>query len=100
MEYHLSTSENSSNCLIGVKHERVTDCVLLVHVQDSVSKVITYIIRLEEQLKDFGSERTSRVQSPWRQESFFNNLVIMYWTLNRIYVQFENTNVPSTAMSL
>ena len=26
----------------------------------------------------------------WRQESFFNNLVIMYWTLNSIYVQFED----------
>ena len=25
----------------------------------------------------------------WRQESFFYNLVIMYWTLNSIYVQFE-----------
>ena len=25
----------------------------------------------------------------WRQESFFYNLVIMHWTLNIIYVQFE-----------
>ena len=28
---------------------------------------------------------------------FFYNLVIMYWTLNIIYVQFS-TNVPSRAM--
>ena len=26
---------------------------------------------------------------PWRQDIFFINLVIMYWTLNRIYMQFE-----------
>ena len=25
----------------------------------------------------------------WRQKSFFYNLVIMYWTLNSIYVHFE-----------
>ena len=44
---------------------------------------------MEEQLKYCSSERTLRVQSPWRQESFLYNLVIMYGTLNSIYMQFE-----------
>ena len=44
---------------------------------------------MEEQLKYCGSERTSRVRYSWGQESFFINLVIIYWTLNSIYMQFE-----------
>ena len=40
---------------------------------------------MEEQLKYCSSERTSRVRFPWRH----NNMVIMYWTLNSIYMQFE-----------
>ena len=44
---------------------------------------------MEEQQKYCGSERTSRVRSPWGQESFFINLVKIYWTLNSIYMQFE-----------
>ena len=55
---------------------------------------------MEEQLKICGSERTSRVQSPWRQESFFFNLVIMYWTLNSIYMQFEYQYPMSSNVSV
>ena len=44
---------------------------------------------MEEQLKYCGSERTSWVRCPWRQESFVINLIIMYWSLNSIYMQFE-----------
>ena len=55
---------------------------------------------MEEQLKYYGSERTSRVQSSWRQESFFNNLAIMYWTLNSIYMQFEYQCPKSSNVSV
>ena len=40
----MSTSLNSSNCLTGRKHERVTDCVFLdSRMQDSVLKIITTV---------------------------------------------------------
>ena len=55
---------------------------------------------MEEQLKYCGSERTSRVQSPCRQESFFINLAIMYWTLNIIYMQFEYQYPKSSNVSV
>ena len=55
---------------------------------------------MEKQLKYCGSERTLRVQSPWRQESFFINLVIMYWTLNSIYMQFEYQYPKSSNVSV
>ena len=55
---------------------------------------------MEEQLKYCGSERTSRVQSPWRQDFFFNNLVVMCWTLNSIYVQFEYQCPKSSNVSV
>ena len=55
---------------------------------------------MEEQLKYCGSERTSRVQSPWRQEIFFYNLVIMYWNLNSICMQFEYQYPKSSNVSV
>ena len=51
-------------------------------------------------MKYCGSERTSRVQSPWRQYIFFINLVIMYCTLNRIYMQFEYQYSKSSNVSV
>ena len=60
----MSTSENNSNCLIGRKHERATETLWLR----------TYVA---------GS-------NPDGDKIFFYYyLVIMYWTLNSIYVQFE-----------
>ena len=47
---------------------------------------------MEEKLKYYGSERTSRVQTHLTSIKFFYNLVIMYWTLNIIYMQFECQN--------
>ena len=44
---------------------------------------------MEEQLKCCSSKRTSRVQTHMATLKFFYNLVIMYWTLNSIYMQFE-----------
>ena len=45
---------------------------------------------MEEKLKYCGSERMSRVQTHMTSRKFFSiNLVIMYWTLNSIYMQFE-----------
>ena len=55
---------------------------------------------MDEQLKYCGSERTSRVQAPWRQYFFFINLVIMYWTLNSIYMQFEYQYPKSSNVSV
>ena len=54
------------------------------------NRLTPVVQNMEEQLKYCGSERTSRVQPPWRQESFFKiNLVMIYWILNSIYMQFE-----------
>ena len=55
---------------------------------------------MEEQLKYCSSERSLRVQSLWRQESFFYNLVIMYWTLKSIYMQFEYQYSKSSNVSV
>ena len=44
---------------------------------------------MEEQLKCGRSDHTSRVQTHTTTVKFFYNLVIMYWTLNSIYMQFE-----------
>ena len=45
---------------------------------------------MEEQLKCCSSKRTYRVQTHMATIKFFlNNLVIMYWALNSIYMQFE-----------
>ena len=44
---------------------------------------------MKEPLIHYGSERTSRVQPPMATRKFFCNLVIVDWTLNSIYVQFE-----------
>ena len=55
---------------------------------------------MEEQLKYCSSERTSRVQPPWRQYSFFIYLVIMYWILNSIYMQFEYQYSKSSNVSV
>ena len=55
---------------------------------------------MEEQLKYCGSERTLRVQSPCRQEFFFINLAIMYWTLNSIHMQFEYQYPKSSNVSV
>ena len=44
---------------------------------------------MEEKLKYCGPERTSGVQTHMTTIKFFINLVIMYWTLNKIYMQFE-----------
>ena len=54
---------------------------------------------MDEQLKYCGSERTSRVQSPWR-EGFFLNLVMVYWTFNSIYMQFEYQYPKSSNVSV
>ena len=70
------------------------NCELVLTVADSVLK------SMEEQLKYYGSERTSRVQSAWRQEVFFYNLVTMYWTLNSIYMQFEYQYRKSSNVSI
>ena len=45
---------------------------------------------MEEKLKYCGSERTYVMSSipAVTIKFFFNNLVIMYWTLNSIYMQF------------
>ena len=45
---------------------------------------------MDEKLKYCGSERTSRVRSLMAtMKVYFNNLVIVYWTLNSICMQFE-----------
>ena len=45
---------------------------------------------MEEKLKYCGSERTYAMGSiPVATIKFFLNVVIMYWTLNSIYMQFE-----------
>ena len=49
---------------------------------------------MEEQLKCGRSDYTSRVQT------FFYNLVIMYWTLNSIYMQFECQYPKSSYVSV
>ena len=44
---------------------------------------------MEDKLKYCGSERTYVMSSiPAVTIKFFYNLVIMYWTLNSIYMQF------------
>ena len=55
---------------------------------------------MEEQLKYYGSERTSRVQSPCREDFFKINLVKIYWTLNNIYMQFEYQCPKSSNVSV
>ena len=56
---------------------------------------------MEEKLKYCGSERTSRVQTHMATiYIFFNNLVIMYWTLNNIYMQFECQYSKSSNVSV
>ena len=56
---------------------------------------------MEEQLKYCGSERTSRVQTHMTTiKFFFINLVIMYWTLNSIYMQFEYQYPKSSNVSV
>ena len=46
---------------------------------------------MEEKLKYCGSERPYVMSSipVSTTKVFFHNLVIMYWTLNSIYMQFE-----------
>ena len=55
---------------------------------------------MEEKLKYCGSERTSRVQTHMATIKFFYNLVIMYWTLNSIYMQFEHQYSKSSNVSV
>ena len=55
---------------------------------------------MEEKLKYCGSERTSRVQTHMTSIKFFYNLVIMYWTLNSINMQFEYQYLESSSVSL
>ena len=74
-----------------MKHKRVTDCVLLIHV---------YKIRLESNYVDNKVGRATEIL--WLRtyvagsipdgdkKVFIYNLVIMYWTLNSIYIQFEH----------
>ena len=55
---------------------------------------------MEEKLKYCGSERTSRVQTHMTSIKFFYNRVIMYWTLNSIYMQFEDRYPRSNNVSV
>ena len=55
---------------------------------------------MEEQLKYCVPERTSRVQPHDVKKVFFINLVIMYWTLNSIYMQFEYQYPKSSNVSV
>ena len=55
---------------------------------------------MEEKLKYCGSERTSWVQNHMTTVKFFYNLVIMCWTLNSIYMQFEYQYPKSSNVSV
>ena len=57
---------------------------------------------MEEKLKYCSSERTYVIGSiPVATiKFFFNNLVIMYWTLNSIYMQFECQYPKSSYVSV
>ena len=55
---------------------------------------------MEEKLKYCGSERMSRVQTHMATIKSFYNLVIMYWTLNSIYMQFECQYSKSSHVSV
>ena len=55
---------------------------------------------MEEKLKYCVSERTSRVQTHMTIIKVFYNLVIMYWTLNSIYMQFEYQYPKSSNVSV
>ena len=55
---------------------------------------------MEEQLKCGRSDHTSRVQTHTTVIYIFNNLVIMYWTLNSIYMQFECHYLKSSYVSV
>ena len=56
---------------------------------------------MEEKLKYCGSERTYVMSSiPVATIKFFYNLVIMYWTLNSIYMQFECQYPKSSYVSV
>ena len=56
---------------------------------------------MEEKLKYCGSERTYVMSSiPVATIKFFYNLVIMYWILNSIYMQFECQYPKSSYVSV
>ena len=55
---------------------------------------------MEEKLKYCGSERTFRVQTHMATIKFFYNLVIMYRTLNSVYMQFECQYPKSSNVSV
>ena len=55
---------------------------------------------MEEQLKCCSSQRTSLVQTHMTTIKFYYNLVVMYWTLNSIYMQFEYQYPKSSNVSV